>query len=110
MTKNDAAALHEYAADVMHRGGPHAGQIQGVALALLGGVIWRSDAGSLKLAQPQWPALELAFEIDGHGDWFTDNFASGAIEMRQRWQAGPALHSFSNATSVAYVQAVFRGL
>ncbi len=35
---------------------------------------------------------------------------SGAIEMRKRWQGGPALHSFSNATPAAYVQAVFRGL
>jgi hypothetical protein len=81
-----------------------------VALALLGGIIGRADAGSLKLSQPQWPALELEFEVDGHGYWFTDNFPSGEIEMQQTLAAGPALHSFSNDTPVDYVQAAFRGL
>jgi Integron cassette protein VCH_CASS1 chain len=110
MTKNDAEILHQYAAEVMHRGGSHASQIKGVALALLGGIIWRGDGGSLKLTQPHWPTLVLELEVDGHGYSFTDNFATGEIELRHRWQAGAALHSFGNDTPVEYVQAVFRGL
>jgi hypothetical protein len=110
MTKHDIDILRAYAADVMHRGGSHARQIKGIALALLGGIIWRGDAGSLKLTQPQWPALVLELEVDGHGYRFTDNHATGAIELHHDGLNGPVLHTFSNDTPLDYVHTVFRGL
>jgi Integron cassette protein VCH_CASS1 chain len=107
MTKHDAEVLYEYAIAVMHcNDGSQLGHVKGIALALLGGVIWRSDAGSLKVSPP----LVLEFEAGGTGYMLTDNAVTGDIELRHRESAGPSLHSFSNDTPVEYVQAVFRGL
>ena len=52
----------------------------------------------------------LEFEAGGLGYMLSDNGATGEIELRHRRATGPAMHSFSNDTPAAYVQAVFRGL
>jgi hypothetical protein len=110
MTMHDAEVLHAYASDLMKRNGPHASQIKGVGLALLGGIIWRADAGTIELNKSAQPTMALEVEVDGHGYVFADNYATGEIEMRRRHHGGPPMHSFSNDTPVGYVQLVFRGL
>jgi hypothetical protein len=107
MTKHDAEMLYEYATAVMRRNDePQPGLVKGIALALLGGVIWRGDAGSLKFSLP----LVLEFEAGGTGYMLTNNAVTGDIELHHRESPWPSLHSFSNDTPVEYVQAVFRGL
>jgi integron cassette protein len=50
ITANGVDVLHHYAEGVMSRADHHASQVKGVALALLGGIIWRGEPGSIALS------------------------------------------------------------
>lgn len=43
ITAKDVEELHTYATGVMARADHHAGKVKGIALALLGGIIWRGE-------------------------------------------------------------------
>jgi hypothetical protein len=109
MTKHDAEVLHEYAGDLMKRNGPHASQIKGVALALLGGIIWRADAGTIEFSQPARPAVALALEIGGNGYVGGRGIVAKTVQGRT---AVPAMAHLDFAGGVVVskdVQAIFRG-
>jgi hypothetical protein len=108
---NDLQVLHAYAEDLLNADAAHADHIKGIILALLGGIIWRADAGTLKL-KPHTGTLAnlLWLAIGGKTYIFAYNHALCEIELRDRTQGGSVLHSFSNATPISYVHAVFRGL
>ena len=111
ITARDVEALHRYADGVMDRADEHAGQVKAIALALLGGIIWRGEPGSIEIRQYDGhPANILWATISGKRYAFACNHTNGKIEIRNRTQTGPALHSFSNSTSVIDVEAVFRSL
>jgi hypothetical protein len=57
ITANDVRVLHEYAEGVMNRADHHAGQVKGIALALLGGISGaaipaRSRSGNMQAVLP----------------------------------------------------------
>ena len=111
ITANDVDVLHQYAEGVMNRADHHAGQVKGIALALLGGIIWRGEPGSIAIKQYAGsPANVLWVTIGGRRYAFAYNHTTGEIEIRDRTQSGTALHSFSNSTPVADVETVFRAL
>lgn len=45
---DDVQTLHDYAEGVMHRAGHHARQFSAIVLAILGGIIWRVEPGSIE--------------------------------------------------------------
>lgn len=95
----------------MQRADHHAGQVKGVALALLGGIIWRGDPGSIEVRQYAGsPANVLWVTIGGKRYAFVYSHMTGEIEIRDRTQTGAALHSFSNSTPLATVEHVFSTL
>jgi hypothetical protein len=111
ITANDVDVLHEYAEGVMSRADHHAGQVKGIALSLLGGIIWRGEPGSIAIKQYAGsPANVLWVTINGKRYAFAYNHATGKIEIRDRTQSGTALHSFTDSTPVADVESVFRAL
>lgn len=111
ITANDVEVLHQYAEGAMNRADHHAGQVKGIALALLGGIIWRGEPGSIEIKQYAGnPANLLWVTIGGKRYAFAYNHNTGQIEIRDRIHTGPALHNFSNSTPVTDVEAVFRSL
>ena len=111
ITANDVDVLHQYAEGVMNRADHHAGQVKSIALALLGGIIWRGEPGSIAIKQYAGsPANVLWVTISGKRYAFAYNHATGGIEIRDRTQSGAALHSFNDNTPVANVESVFRAL
>jgi hypothetical protein len=107
----DVEILHQYAEGVMNRADHHAGQVKGIALALLGGIIWRGEPGSIAIKQYAGGLANLLWvTIGGRRYALAYNHETAEIEIRDRTQSGAALHSFSNATSIADVEAVFRDL
>jgi hypothetical protein len=95
----------------MGRADHHAGQVKGVALALLGGIIWRGDPGSIEIKQYDGElANVLWLTVGGRRYAFAYNHKTAKIEIRDRTQAGQALYSFDNQTPVADVEAAFRAL
>ena len=108
ITANDVDILHRYAEGVMGRADHHAGQVKGIALALLGGIIWRGEPGSIEIKQYAGGRANVLWAtIGARCNAFAYNRDTGEIEIRDRTQTGTALHSFSNATPVADVEAVF---
>jgi hypothetical protein len=111
ITANDVDVLHQYAEGVMNRADHHAGQVKGIALALLGGIIWRGEPGSISIKQYAGsPTNVLWVTISGKRHAFAYNHATGEIEIRDRTQSGAVLQGFNDSTPVADVESVFRAL
>lgn len=108
---DDVEQLHKYAEGVMGRVDHHAGSVKGVSLALLGGIIWRGEPGSIKLRSYQGnPANMLWVEIEKRTYVFAYNHDSQKIEVRDRSQTGTVIQTFDDTNMVADVEAFFRGL
>lgn len=111
ITAQDVKTLQEYASGVMGRANHHAGQVKAIALALLGGIIWRAEAGSIEIKQYDGSlANVLWFEASGSRYAVAYNHKTEKIEIRSRTQSGSMLHAFDNQTPVADVEAVFASL
>lgn len=111
ITADDVAVLHKYAEGVMGRADHHAGQVKAVALALLGGIIWRADPGSIEIKQYNGALANVLWAMIGGKRYaFAYNHETLKIEIRDRVQTGPALHSFDNTAALADIEAVFRSL
>jgi Integron cassette protein VCH_CASS1 chain len=111
ITANDVDVLHRYAEGVMDRADHHAGKVKGIALALLGGIIWRGEPGSIEIKQYAGGLANVLWvTIGGKRYAFAYNHATEAIELRDRTQSGNVLQSFNNDTAVADVEALFRSL
>jgi hypothetical protein len=107
----DIATLHDYTSGVMGRVDHHAGQVRGVALALLGGIIWRSEPGTIEIKQYAGDLANVVWStINGKRYAFAYNHKTQMIEIRDRTQSGPALHSFNDQTPVGDVERIFRAL
>ena len=88
---NDVETLHDFAVGVMARAGHHASQVRAIALAMLGGIIWRVEPGSIEI-----------------------RFHEGNLANALRWTASPATNTpaptFSNATPLTEVERIFSTL
>lgn len=111
ITASDIDVLHRYAEGVMGRADHHAGKVKGVALALLGGIIWRGEPGSIEIKQYAGDLANVLWvTVGGKRYAFAYNHKTESIEIRDRTQSGTALHSFNDQTAVADIETVFRGL
>lgn len=111
VTAKDVEQLHEYAAGVMGRADHHAGQVKGVALALLGGIIWRAEPDSIRIRRfAGSPANMLWATIGGRTYVFAYNHADETVEIRDRTQTGAVLHAFDDSTDVRSIHAAFEAL
>ncbi len=111
VTAHDVQTLHDYAAGVMNRADHHAGQVKAIALALLGGIIWRADPGTIDIKQYDGDlANVLWFVVNGRRYAVAYNHQKAVIEVRDRTQSGAALQTFNNSTAVLAVEQFFQGL
>lgn len=108
---NDVQTLHDYANGVMGRADHHAGEVKAIALALLGGIIWRAEPGTIEIKQYDGGlANVLWFVVNGRRYAVAYNHQTARIEVRDRTQSGAALQSFDNATPVAEIEIFFSTL
>lgn len=110
---DDIQTLHTYAQGVMSKVAHHAGNVGAIALALLGGIIWRTQPGSVKIKEYDGGlANVLWWTSDSTGCRYACayNHHTQEIEIRDRSVRGTALHRFSNATPVTGVETIFSSL
>ena len=109
---NDFQTLHAYADGVMRRAAHHAGNVGAVALALLGGIIWRAKPGSVEIKQYDGDLANVLWweSLNGNKYACVYNHQNQAVEIRSQSVRGPVLHSFSNSTTVTDVERVFATL
>lgn len=111
ITAKDVQVIHEYAKGVMDRADHHAGKVKGVALTILGGILWRADPGSIRIRQYAGnPANMLWAKIGGKEYAFRYEHGTEQIEIRDGSQNGNVLHSFDDSIPVSDVEAIFRSL
>lgn len=77
----------------------HANEVEQIALALAGAIIWRKDDGKdSQVMQKDGDTKNVLWvSIGGQRYAFSYNHAAKAIEMREGNMRGPVLHSFSNS-------------
>ena len=110
---DDIQTLHAYAKGVMARVAHHAGNVGAIALALLGGIIWRTEPGSIKIKEYDGDLANVLWWTSastGRRYACAYNHQTQEIEIRDRTVQGPALHQFSNATPIISVETIFSTL
>jgi hypothetical protein len=107
----DLPNLSRYADGVMERSDDHAEKVGGIALALLGAILWKADAATLEVFGSTGPKGNVLWvEISGQRYAFSYDHAAQEILMKEKSTQGRVLHRFSNATPVEDVEALFRSL
>lgn len=111
VTAHDVQTLHDYAIGVMSRADHHAGEVKAIALALLGGIVWRAEPGSIDIKQYAGDlANVLWFVVNGRKYAVAYNHNTAQIEVRDRTQSGTPIQTFDNQTPVTSVEAFFAQL
>ena len=107
---NSIETLQHYLSGVLDRAEHHAGNVEGVSLALLGAIIWKSD-GEIEVREYNGrPANMLWFWVGQNRYAMTYNHQTGQIELKERTHKGGVLHSFDNSTTYREIIEIFRNL
>ena len=108
----DVDTLQQYVAGVMDRADHHAPNVDEIALAVAGGIVWRKDADQeIEVFEREGEMKNVLWvRIGGRRCAVSYNHDAGAIEFRQSTTQGTVLGSFSNATPIADVRAFFESL
>ena len=104
--------LREYLDGVMGRAGHHAKEVQAIALALAGAIVWKKDIGrDIEVMTQDGDTKNVLWVfIQGQRYAFSFNHQAKSIEMRKNTTRGPVLHSFSNKTPLSSVHTIFDAL
>jgi hypothetical protein len=109
---DDVETLHDFTIGFMARGQHQASTVRGIALAVLGGIIWRVDPGSIQIRSS---ADKLAnalrwISVSGREYVCTYNHHTDQLEIHDQSRAGAALHRFTNETPVTDIERIFSTL
>lgn len=110
---NDIQTLHDYAQGMMKRATHHARNVGAISLALIGGVIWRAEPGSIEIKQYDGDLANLVWWVSVATQKkyvCAYNHKTGEIEIRDRTTQGTVLYRFTNDTAAADVENVFAKL
>jgi hypothetical protein len=90
----------------------HANEVEQIALALAGAIIWRKDDGKdIEVMQKDGDTKNVLWvSIGGQRYAFSYNHASKAIEMREGNMREPVPYSFSNSMPLSILHQIFAGL
>ena len=102
--------LQNYFKGVLERAEHHAGNVEGVSLALIGAIIWKADREIEVRQYDGRPANVLWFWTEGNKYAMIYNHSSEQIELRERSQNGRAINSFDNTTTYKDIINVFNKL
>ena len=104
--------LREYLNGVMERANHHANEVQAIALALAGAIVWKkgTDRDIEVMTQDGDTKNVLWVFIQRQRYAFSFNHQGKSINMRKNTTRGPVLHSFSNKTPLSSLRAIFDAL
>lgn len=102
--------LQTYLNGVLDRADHHAGNVEGVSLALLGAVVWKSDQEIEVREYNGSPANMIWFWVKNKRYAMAYNHNTEQIELKERTHRGQVLHSFDNSTPYDEVIRIFNNL
>ena len=107
----DIDVLRDYLRGVMNRADHHASNVNEVALAIAGGVVWKKDDDPLEVMIREGEMKNvLWFKVNGIRYVLSYNHDKGEIELRKGTTQGQALVSFSNEMSNSGIRSIFENL
>jgi hypothetical protein len=108
----DVEILKGYINGVMARADHHANEVEEIALALAGAIVWKKDAGKdIQVMQKEGDTKNVLWvSMGGQRYTFSYNHTAKTIEMRDGNLRGAVLHSFSNSMPLSTLHRIFAGL
>jgi hypothetical protein len=104
----DVDLLRDYLQGVVGRADHHAPNVNEVALAIAGAVIWRKDDDPIDVMAREGEMKNvLWFKVGGIRYALSYNHASGQIELRHGGTQGKVIGSFSNNTTNNVIRDTF---
>ena len=107
----DIDVLRDYLRGVMDRADHHAQNVNEVALAVAGGVVWRKDNDPLEVMTRSGDMKNvLWFKVNGKRYALSYNHDTSEIELRYRTTQGSVIASISNTMSNSQIRSIFGAL
>jgi hypothetical protein len=108
----DTEVLRTYLDGIMERAEHHAGNVSGIALALVGAILWSKDEGTEIYVRDQGGDLKnlMWAVIAGTRYAFRYDHEYQRIEMREETIKGRMVQWFDNNTSLTALERFFRSI
>jgi len=107
----DIDVLRDYIQGVMGKADHHALNVNEVALAIAGGVVWRKDDEPIEVMVREGEMKNvLWFKVDGNRYALSYNHTTNEIEIRRGSTQGAVMGSFSNSTTNNQIRQLFESL
>lgn len=103
-------SLQTYLEGVLNRANHHAESVEGVALTLLGAIIWRSTDEISVREYNGSPANMIWFYVGENRFAMTYNHTTGRIELKEKSNSGKVIADFDNSSTYQQIVNVFRNL
>lgn len=110
LTINGLQQLKAYFEGVMNRADHHADNVNVIVLALIGGVIWKSDKDVQVKQYNDAPANILWMYCNNSRYCFSFNHNTGDIEIKEGSMKGIVIRSFNNSTPLTDIKDFFNNL
>jgi hypothetical protein len=95
----------------MFRADHHASNVNEIALAVAGAIVWRKDAEPIEVMAHAGDMKNVLWaKISGKRYAFSYNHQAGTIEIRRGTTRGTVVQSLTNSTSLAQVRSIFQSL
>ncbi len=95
----------------MERADHHANNINEIALAVAGAIVWRKDGEPIKVMSREGNITNVLWvKIGGKRYAFSYNHQTGAIDIREGSTQGRVINAFTNATPLADLRRIFENL
>lgn len=107
----DVDVLRDYLRGVLDRADHHAQNVNEIALAIAGAIIWRKDDTPLEVMIREGEMKNVLWvKIRNQRYALSYNHESGEIELRDGSTSGNVVGTFSNATQLTDVKRIFGAL
>ena len=112
LTVTEIEELRAYLKGVMDRADHHAGNVNEIALALVGAILWRkNDDEPIKVMVREGETTNVLWVRIGQKRYaFSYNHTERCIELREGGLQGATLYIFSNGTPLSDVRKIFETL
>lgn len=102
--------LRAYLSGVLDRANHHAQNVNEIALAIAGGIIWRTTDNIRVMSRECEMKNVLWLQVGNRTLCFAYNHSTGDIEVREGSVQGTVIRSFNNNTPIADVKDFFENL
>jgi len=109
-TIHNIEILREYLTGVLDRANHHAQNVNEIALAIVGGIIWRTTNDIRVLSREGEMKNALWLQVNNRTLCFVYNHQTSSIDIKEGNQQGNIVRSFNNSTPNSEVKLFFENL